>query len=97
MDLQQLTVEGGGEAWGIGDRTALAVGGTSTHLPESPVLYSHLFSHEMGHILGLLHTHQDASGGSHLSTGDELVDQVNNPDQCLFSGDCICDTPAEFN
>lgn len=41
-------------------------------------------AHEMGHYLGLLHTH-------HTGYGDELVDQTN----CETAGDLICDTPAD--
>lgn len=37
--------------------------------------------HEMGHVMGLLHTH----------TSGELVDGSN----CLTAGDLCCDTPAE--
>ncbi len=41
-------------------------------------------AHEIGHYLGLYHTHSTASG-------DELVNGTN----CLFTGDLICDTPAD--
>jgi hypothetical protein len=41
-------------------------------------------AHEMGHCLGLLHTHE-------TSTGDELVDGSN----CGSAGDELCDTPAD--
>lgn len=40
-------------------------------------------AHEIGHYMGLMHTH----GGS----SDELVDGSN----CAFEGDWICDTPAD--
>lgn len=38
--------------------------------------------HEIGHVLGLLHTHE---------SGDELVDGSN----CQIAGDLVCDTPAD--
>ena len=42
------------------------------------------FAHEVGHYLGLLHTHE-------TSRGEELANGSN----CIFSGDEICDTPAD--
>ncbi|MEL6926276.1 MAG: zinc-dependent metalloprotease, partial [Bacteroidota bacterium] len=43
-----------------------------------------IFIHELGHFLGLLHTHE-------RSNGDELV----NGNNCATAGDGICDTPAD--
>ncbi len=44
-------------------------------------------SHEMGHFLGLSHTH----GNSNSTLTDELVNGSN----CETAGDFICDTPAD--
>ncbi|MBO6607210.1 T9SS type A sorting domain-containing protein [Psychroserpens sp.] len=44
-------------------------------------------SHEMGHFLGLSHTH----GNSNTNLTNELVDGSN----CESAGDFICDTPAD--
>lgn len=44
-------------------------------------------SHEMGHFLGLSHTH----GNSNTNLTNELVDGSN----CDSAGDFICDTPAD--
>jgi hypothetical protein len=52
---------------------------------------SHVISHEMGHCLGLLHTHHDRSGGDKPDTGVECVNGSN----CSDAGDCLCDTPAD--
>ena len=41
-------------------------------------------AHEVGHFLGLLHTHE-------TNRGNELVNGSN----CSFTGDEICDTPAD--
>lgn len=41
--------------------------------------------HEMGHLLGLLHPHEDKLYGK------EYVQRTN----CYISGDLLCDTPAE--
>jgi len=42
------------------------------------------FAHELGHFLGLYHTHS-------TSEGEELVDGTN----CIFTGDLLCETPAD--
>ena len=41
-------------------------------------------AHEVGHYLGLLHTHETANG-------IEAVERIN----CTFAGDGLCDTPAD--
>ena len=49
-------------------------------------LNSSTFAHELGHYLGLYHTHSTTHGA-------ELVDGSN----CGSTGDLVCDTPAEPN
>lgn len=46
-------------------------------------------AHEIGHSLGLLHTHQGADTST--QNDDELVDGSN----CEDAGDRLCDTPAD--
>lgn len=50
---------------------------------------SKVFIHEMGHYMGLYHTHGKTNNG----VTDELVDGSN----CLTAGDDVCDTPADPN
>ncbi|MBK6993482.1 MAG: T9SS type A sorting domain-containing protein [Lewinellaceae bacterium] len=50
---------------------------------------SKVFIHEMGHYMGLYHTH----GKTNIGTTDELVNGTN----CLTAGDDVCDTPADPN
>ena len=85
----------GGQANGI-PSSKLAVKGTK-YLGGIPhdVLKSPILSHEVGHCLGLFHTHH----GTCESGCPELVIQPtdpNNPDynNCLMCGDFVCDTNA---
>ena len=73
--------------------SAFIIGGTNPNEPYNSMVQSHAVSHEMGHSLGLLHTHHNI--GQFTTTGEELVDQDANPGNCEIAGDCICDTPAD--
>jgi len=51
----------------------------------APYFNTMVLDHELGHVLGLYHTHDT------FETSPELVDGSN----CLIAGDLICDTPAD--
>ena len=83
----------GGLANGVGVSSELYVGGKYWKSPYPSLIPSHVVSHEMGHVLGLWHTHHGTfyEGGSDSNQCAELVDGSNS-DTC---GDYIEDTPAD--
>lgn len=82
----------GGLANGVGNSSELYVGGLYWKSPYPSLVTSHVVSHEMGHVLGLWHTHHGTMyEGGDASQCAELVDGSNS-DTC---GDYIEDTPAD--
>lgn len=82
------------QADGIGEKANLYMSGYYSDMLSSynPLIYSHMISHEMGHILNLYHTHHGT-----------LI-ELNNPAQCAelvdgsnstICGDYVNDTPAD--
>ena len=67
----------------------MVIGGKFFYNNVLNVIDDHLLSHEMGHCLGLSHTHY----GSGLNGCPELVDGSN----CQTCGDYVCDTPPDVN
>lgn len=65
------------------DNTHILLQGLSDNYMEE---FKYLFTHELGHSFGLLHTFE----GNWLN-GKEKIDGSN----CLSKGDKICDTPAD--
>jgi len=80
------------------DETALYVAGSYFLPPFGSRVKSHVLSHEMGHCLGLLHTHHFTEGFSQPITDHETVNQSGDDlGNCYYAGDCVCDTPADPN
>lgn len=74
----------GGQLWGLEISY-------DTYL-DSQYLWPKL-SHEIGHFLGLYHTHSYSSPGT-AGFDEDLAEYVNG-DECEIRGDKICDTPAD--
>ncbi len=80
------SVPGGGMALSI-PATAFFLAGHTFEDPKLPLRRSSAISHEMGHCLGLFHTHHGLEQGA----CEELVDRSN----CHICGDYVCDTPSD--
>jgi hypothetical protein len=70
--------------------SAMVIGGKFFYNNELLLTDDHLLSHEMGHCLGLHHTH---FGTGTVSGCAELVNGTN----CTTCGDYVCDTPPDVN
>lgn len=60
-----------------------------------------LYSHEMGHCLGLFHTHETNDNTNielvSRTWGESCFDGEGQWHDCNFGGDGLCDTEADFN
>ena len=57
---------------------------------EINIVGTQVITHEMGHCLGLFHTHQE-------SFGIENIPRTGSSTNCSTTGDLLCETPADFN
>jgi len=55
------------------------------------IFNSQVLAHEIGHCLGLFHTHEKTINGI------EEIPRTGNLKNCETAGDLLCDTPADFN
>ncbi len=69
---------------------AAAIPSADFWVSSNAALTTSTISHELGHCLGLFHTHETNNNGNVVK---ELVDGSN----CDKAGDFICDTPADPN
>lgn len=74
--------------------TSLRVQGKFTNYygTETQLVRTHVVSHEVGHVLSLVHTHENTENGASHPLA-ELVDGTN----ATTHGDMIADTPADPN
>jgi len=81
----------GGRANGVGESSEFYLSGSFWNSPFSPLVTSHVISHEMGHVLFLWHTfHGTAEGGS-----DNPCAELVNGSNSSTCGDYVTDTPAD--
>ena len=80
----------GGYANGIANSTEYYIGGYLSSFPSLYLSGTHVVSHEMGHVLGLYHTHR----GTSLIEPDGCPELVNGSNSSVC-GDEIEDTPAD--
>lgn len=79
-----------GRATGIPSK-ALVIGGA---LFGVNLVTSNVLCHEMGHCLGLFHTHHNNCFEGNC---DETPNGANQSPNCTTCGDFVCDTPADPN
>lgn len=80
----------------------VAISGCAQYLPSTALLCVNaaalgILSHEMGHCLGLFHTHRGANYGPSPETGGTTCEEMINGSNCNSCGDYMCDTPASPN
>ncbi len=83
----------GGRANGVGNSSDFFVSGVYWESPYTPLVSSHVISHELGHVLFLWHTHHGTSdeGNANPDKCPELVNGSNS----ATCGDYVTDTPAD--
>ncbi len=91
----ELVGAGGGSASGgllsINRPPTVMVSKNAGGIEQRPQLNTGVLSHEMGHVLGLYHTHETSAHGT------ENIPRTGPDSNCLTAGDLLCGTPADPN
>lgn len=89
----------GGISMGITGAAAIIGGVWILNPPSISVVETDIVSHEIGHALGLVHTHHGIEPAATIGCNSSFfpAGEPETPENCETKGDGCCDTPADPN